>query len=121
MSTRATYKFEATRWQPATTVYIHHDAYPEYAFNYFLNASNRIAEGLTSGFAEAFIGANEGAQITSNHVAHGDTDYRYTFNRGKLKVKKRVDGMMGGAPIEYWRTVYDGTVTDFINKYRGAE
>ena len=121
MSTRATYRFEATKWQPATTVYIHHDGYPEYAFNYFLKAHKRAQKRIVSGFAEAFIGANQGAQITRSHVAHGDTDYRYTFTKGKLEVKKRVGEMYYGEPIEYWRTIYDGTVTDFIAKYRGAE
>lgn len=107
MSTRATYQFKNNGWSGLdTTVYIHHDGYPEGAAHYFKAACDSERSGV-----EGFIAANERAEITQSHEIHGDTEYRYTFNKGKLSATKRIDF------TDEWVEFYNGTVYDFIAKY----
>ena len=105
MSTRATYKFigEITGTH---TAYIHHDGYPEYAFNYLENAAN----------IDAFMAKNERAEITESHDFHGDTDYRYTIQNGCVLCQKRIfDDELNVT----WETEFLGTAEQFVKKYKG--
>ena len=111
MATRATYKFKDNGWSGTdVTVYIHHDGYPSGAAEYFRAACESGRQGV-----EGFIAANERAEITRDHSAHGDTDYRYTVRKGQLEVearKLRTNGDM--ELVESWETIYEGTIADFI-------
>lgn len=119
MSTRATYRFEfADRYAPPVTYYIHHDGYPSGAAVYFALAV--YAEGTS--LAARFLRANDRAEFTDGHDAHGDTEYQYTVTlppcdasgsgrEPMLVAKGRPDG--GG-----WRVVYSGTVREFIESNR---
>ena len=69
MSTRATYRFIPEN-SPSTTIYIHHDGYPEGAAIYLEDAYT----------AEAVLAKNERAEVTESHEVHGDTEYRYDIS-----------------------------------------
>lgn len=86
MSTRATYHFKATSNQTAPiTFYIHHDGYPAGAAHYA--ASMLALDNQRGGWACMFLRANDGAEITSGHDDHGDTEFRYDFNQAKQTVR----------------------------------
>lgn len=118
MSTRATYQF-VTEYN-TSTIYVHHDGYPEGAVNYFnlmllRDFSDSLSYSIKNISAESFIRANLKAELTESHEAHGDTEYRYTFNKEVLTCEARID--FG----DTWRTVFTGNVYDFINEYRIIE
>jgi len=107
MSTRATYQFRNNGWSGVdTTVYIHHDGYPEGAAMYFKAACDSGRSGV-----EGFIAGNANAHITESHEIHGDTEYRYTVNKGQLTAYERINFS------DEWQEFYKGTITDFIAKY----
>ena len=112
MSTRATYQFKTD--MADTTFYVHHDGYPEYAFNYFKNAVESNRKGT---LADKFHAANDNSEITESHAVHGDTEYQYTvtepFNCKDatiIAIKKRWDAETG-------ETFFSGLLSDFIKKY----
>lgn len=116
MSTRATYLFEAdlSNCRPAVCFYIHHDGYPEGAAEYFLAALLHTNE--RGGLAERFIRANENAEFTGSHQAHGDTEFRYTVNPDyTLLAEARV-----GFSNE-WRTHFYGNLLDFVEAKNGTK
>ena len=86
MSTRATYHFTATEHHQAITFYIHHDGYPAGAAHYF--ASMLALDNERGGWPCMFLRANDGAEITASHEAHGDTEYRYTLDQRKRTVER---------------------------------
>jgi hypothetical protein len=110
MSTRATYAF-LIGGKPAVTVYIHHDGYPEGAARYFWNAHHN--EGRCDHPLTRFLRANDRAEITSDHDAHGDTEYRYTLTDERLTAWER--RWNGDTPV--WRVIFEGPLIDFVNKY----
>lgn len=111
MSTRATYQFVADpqRLRPAYTFYIHHDGYPEGAAYYFQQAL-LYSHGL---LPERFLRANERAELTRDHEAHGDTDYRYTLDGMFLTAEQRRQDIDG------WRGWFAGDLLDFIHANGG--
>lgn len=115
MSTRATYQFTGREYQPTITVYIHHDGYPQGAADYFKDAV-LLAKGH-GGLAERFVRANDGAEFTRNHDAHGDTEFRYTvaLDTHELHAEKRYHD-----PVR-WGTVFRGTLLDFIKEHQGLQ
>ena len=79
MSTRATYSFQSSG-KPTITLYIHHDGYEAGAGHYLAQAFAEGGENRNDYFTvESFIKANDRAEITGSHEAHGDTEYRYDF------------------------------------------
>ncbi len=116
MSTRATYLFKAHDWHPAVCFYIHHDGYEDGAAAYFLNAIV-LSQSGNGGLADRFHRANDRAEFTKGHDAHGDTKYRYTVTLGEqgepmLKAdKRRMD--------DSWTPCYQGTLREFINAHTG--
>jgi hypothetical protein len=78
MSTRATYQIKSGF--STVTFYIHHDGYFEGAALYFRNTLDfmRVAERP---FLPCFLWANERAELTSGHKAHGDTEYHYDLEK----------------------------------------
>lgn len=133
MSTRATYQF-ISEWSGTHTAYIHHDGYPEGAANYLSNGEKPITS------IDSFIRANEKAEMTSSHETHGDTDYRYTIEGGRLTVQGRAgksprfwsasssartssqaryvasmdDDYQKGQYTEKFTTRWEGSVADFV-------
>ena len=75
MSTRATYQFGPGKWTPRVVLYIHHDGYTEGAASYLYRAL--IHPNQRGGLACAMIRANDGAEITTHHDDHGDTEFQY--------------------------------------------
>jgi len=116
MSTRATYKFSNTSLAGEdVTVYIHHDGYPLGAAHYFMNAVN---EKMDSGkpLLEAFITANDGALITRDHEAHGDTDYRYSTDGKTILVQKREITFTDDGYKDKWFDLHELTLHEFLAK-----
>lgn len=78
MSTRATYRFinkeENRNFSFNTTVYIHHDGYPDGAAAYLNHSLSNPSKGC---MATQFLRANDGAELTKSHEIHGDTEYCY--------------------------------------------
>jgi len=117
MSTRATYQFAGERTpglnhsMPTVTVYIHHDGYPAGAACYFWNMHH--ATSYDRAPLVCFIRANERAELTESHEAHGDTDYRYTLRGTFLTASKRYHGADGSS----WSGFYAGEYHEFINQY----
>ncbi|HEV2524365.1 MAG TPA: hypothetical protein VGU44_04450, partial [Gammaproteobacteria bacterium] len=90
--------------------YIHTDAYPEGAANYFYNMHH--CKNPRTGFAGRFFRTNANAEFTTCHETHTDTEFRYTLNRqGELKAykKRTIDNQ--------WDIFYQGTWYHFVNTY----
>ena len=131
MSTRATYQINDTIF------YIHHDGYVEGAAAYLLNMCRAcnvidntgesfqvIDRGQTRGGLEfAFIRGNGNCEPTDSHEAHEDTEYRYVVTSGKgLSFMDSEPMLKAYARVNFsdnWKTIYDGTLAYFINKYVG--
>lgn len=117
MSTRATYQLPGGYGdaQVNVTFYIHHDGYEHGAMSYFQSALERLPTSK-GGMAEAFLRANDGAELTKNHKAHGDTEYRYTLRHdGVLAAEGR---MLGSSA---WCRLYHGGLRYWINSVAERE
>jgi hypothetical protein len=115
MSTRATYSFKNSleEWTPETCIYIHYDGYPEGAASYFWAMLH--LENLRGDQATRFIRANDLAEITLSHEAHGDTEYRYSVDGNQLTAYKRVGDWSENEPN--FDEFFSGTWYEFVNKY----
>lgn len=120
MSTRATYQFTGERTPglnhstPTVTLYIHHDGYPEGAACYFWNmhhATSRDRAPLV-----CFLRANECAELTESHEAHGDTEYRYTLRGSFLTASHRRLSDESRQFVGF----FAGELHEFLNKYGPA-
>ena len=133
MSTRATYRFIPKnsvrgRWQSITTIYIHHDGYPEGAASYLEDAFT----------AEAFLAKNDRAEVTESHEIHGDTEYRYditeefwvgggasagygvrAFKRDGYMNKGQKDNPSYDAWVEFFHGAVDGE-RGFLDTYKNT-
>lgn len=117
MATRATYLISSD-YGKTMCFYIHYDGYPQGAARYFQNMLTCI--NPRSGYAGRFFRANELAEFTDSHEAHGDTEYRYTLikhnsslgEKLKLLVKYRES-----FESEEWTTIFHGSLEDFIQEY----
>lgn len=119
MSTRATYEFTPGPFTPGVTFYVHYDGYPEGAARYFYAMLNHPND--RGGLAAKFIRANELAEFTDAHDAHGDTEYRYTVNVGESNSNDAGALMTmfertGWNPTT-WKLGYSGTIAAFLDKY----
>jgi hypothetical protein len=115
MSTRATYQFLSDRGK--ATLYIHQDGYPEGAAQYLQAAID--CENQQGGWVERMIRANDGAEITTSHEAHGDTEHRYTIgccsgSPAAISWQKREGGEGTHAD---WVRMFGGTVEAFIKVF----
>jgi hypothetical protein len=114
MSTRATYLFEPgpNDLFPKTCIYIHWDGYPEGAANYFYDSLMHAHQ--RGGWPNVFLRANDAAELTTSHDAHGDTEYRYTLSGegDVLTCQKRE-----GDATESWPTQWSGPVHEFVNEH----
>jgi hypothetical protein len=117
MSTRATYQFKGSHAD--VTFYIHSDGYPEGGAYYFAKALKYEKEMKTVNheLAEIFFRANDRAEFTSGHDAHGDTEFRYTvtgpedYRFGTDRSNHiLVEDSDGGK-------VFKGTVEEFVQEY----
>lgn len=114
MSTRATYQFNNgdsnSHFKTLHTVYIHHDGYHSGAASYFYAAL--MHPSRCGGLVDAFIRANDGAELTKSHEIHGDTEYRYYVEgdgpTAMLRVSHRVNFS------EEWAVGYLGKLYEFI-------
>jgi len=114
MSTRATYTFSNTALAGEdVTVYIHHDGYPMGAAEYFRKAMNEKLDSDRP-LLEAFIAANDGATITRNHEAHGDTEYRYDTDGKNITIKKREIKFDDDGYNTFWLDIYYGELHYFV-------
>ena len=112
MSTRATYSFISDNL-PAVTFYIHCDGYKEGAAQYFYNAV--VSENESGSFVSKFLRANERADFTRSHDAHGDTEYRYTLSDSFLLTVEAYNHTS-----DDWGVDFTGPLDQFINDYSGA-
>jgi hypothetical protein len=106
MSTRATYQF-ISEWSGTHTAYIHHDGYPQGAAMYLTNSDSESIRNVN-----AFIRANETAQMTESHEIHGDTQFRYTIKGLHIRAEERVNF------TDQWSTIYNGCINSFIYDYK---
>lgn len=104
MATRATYSF--VEKDITFTYYIHHDGYLSGAAEYFDNSIT--ASGTVS--AENFNESNRYAELTENHAAHGDTEYRYTISDGGSHLVAYHYEFDTGE----WDVLYEGPVEEFV-------
>ena len=119
MATRATYQI--TTFANTSTIYVHHDGYPEGAAEYFRNTLElmRISKRECSrDFVPAFLWANEKSMLTNSHEEHGDTEWRYNIKRVKnpdsvVPWKDISDTLMWA--VEVWKRNYDTTTPSTIS------
>ncbi|WP_223518280.1 hypothetical protein [Pseudomonas sp. BF-R-21] len=120
MSTRATYQFESADLRQAITLYIHTDGYEEGAAEYFKDAC--LFNNARGGLAEAFIRANDRAEITGSHQTHADTEYRYTLGvNNHLIAEKRTFTDSEQFGHNNWKGVWNGPLLDFIHAKTGVK
>lgn len=123
MSTRGTYSFENRgSGKPRVTIYNHWDNYPSGgAFHLYQAFKHKMKCKSYSRImtAEDFIRANDGAEITESHRAHGDTEYRYWIVGDEVKVEERRGGWGDEKPA--WRTIRQCFWWEFIAEQQKAE
>tara|TARA_R110000868_G_scaffold36840_3_gene130350 strand:+ start:697 stop:1293 length:597 start_codon:yes stop_codon:yes gene_type:complete len=116
MSTRATYQFVSDNDPVSTkTFYLHYDGYPEGGAKYFASSAKcQSSVGNLDGYQlqEDFI-LNHNPSEIEDHAEHGDTEFRYTFNRTTLNIL--VEKRVGSLPWDF-DNYFDGTLTDFIEQ-----
>lgn len=119
MSTRATYHIKpAYQHDLAATFYIHHDGYPAGAAHYFAQMLNLDNE--RGGWPCMFLRANDGAELTDSHKAHGDTEYRYDLD-GKALTVTMYERVWNGSGDGFERAKFPKgetlDIVDFITKH----
>lgn len=115
MATRATYRFINNRTATDVCVYIHWDGYPRGAAMYLEKALIHATDNKRTLLA-SFIAANESAEITSSHEAHGDTDYRYDIDAKLLTVTVwRREGHWNNVTEEYTESWHHEVTTKLAN------
>lgn len=108
-----------TKGRFLTTVYIHHDGYFEGAASYFKDTLDLMRISVRP-LLPCFLWANEKAELTDGHEAHGDTEYRYDLekNAGIWIVtaykRKSYDG-------DQFDMKWIGELSKFINEFRPQE
>ncbi len=111
MSTRATYFLPAGNYSDQMVCfYIHSDGYPKGAADYFYKMHH--CKNTRGGMAGRFFRANDNAEFTPWHEAHGDTEFQYTINiENELRIlaKETIDNR--------WSVFYQGSWYHFVNKY----
>lgn len=112
MSTRATYLFKRQHGRDVA-VYIHHDGYPEGAAGLYLLPAIEASSGYLT--VEAFIRANERAEITDGHEAHGDTEYRYTIDLAAGTVSVQHRNLL--VQPDKFRPEWGGSLANFVNRF----
>ena len=107
MSTCATYRFVDSN----VTYYIHYDGYLEGAAIYF----SKIVDDPIEKWSENFGKKNDTAEMTADHSAHDNTEYRYDIY---------TDGTVIVQCVHYdnferliWESVYCGSLKDFVDTY----
>jgi hypothetical protein len=117
MSTRATYQI--TSGFSTATLYIHHDGYFKGAASYFKDTLDlmRITDRP---LLPCFLWANERAELTDGHEAHGDTEYRYDLKKENgiwvVIAAKRKSHACNTFEMAWW-----GTLSDFVNEFKFQE
>jgi hypothetical protein len=116
MSTRATYRFiEAGRpGANTTTVYIHHDGYPEGAAVYLNHALSNPSKG---NMATQFIRANDGAEITKSHAVHGDTEFCYDIKGEGSDAEIIAYAYIYNGDKRTKRSIFSGLLYQFIDQH----
>ena len=118
MSTRATYQFISER-KGAHTAYIPHAGHPQGAARYLNGRTfSPIKEDPITSIA-TFMRANDEAEMTSSHEAHGNAAYRYTIkvddiDGSQLTAQRRTRWARLDDTFE---TFWQGSVDDFIREY----
>ena len=131
MSTRATYQFHHKSYAPDTTVYIHHDGYPEGAANYIylclryaMQLENKIRKFDETYFTvEDFLRCNLKAEITSEHETHSDTEFKYDF-RNPLSGLFCLDSTVTVYSRRYsekWEQQSHSTIEEFLIQFQAVE
>lgn len=71
-------------------------------------------------FADDFMRANDRAELTPSHDAHGDTEFRYTVRTegdfrhdAELRILAESVGWDGKGA----ETIFNGTVREFVDKF----
>ena len=112
MATRATYQFNSKNPEVTTTVYIHYDGYPQGAAYYFYQTLLNPSSG---NLATQFIKANNQAEITKSHEAHGDTEWQYTIDGDNLEATVSVFHVSEEERLPMFRFALP--LYQFINNY----
>lgn len=130
MSTRATYQFHHNdTFKADTTIYIHHDGYPEGAAHYIYfalrQADNDEKDGRKEYFTiEDFIRTNQKAEITGHHATHPDTEYKYDFRNctgyGLFSLGSSVT-VSSRAYGEKWKQESHSTIEEFLIQFTKVE
>ena len=131
MSTRATYQFHTKSYAPDTTVYIHHDGYPEGAANYIylclryaMQLENKMRRFDETYFTvEDFLRCNLKAEITSEHETHTDTEFKYDF-RNPLSGLFCLDSSVTVYSRRYsekWEQQSHSTIEEFLIQFQAVE
>lgn len=134
MGTRATYQFETKGKygiNKKVTYYIHWDGYPAGAATYFKAAADLLAahprtepgDDWRGNIAEAFVRANLLAEITPDHEAHGDTEYRYDVvtEYGAETTVKAYKREFTADDMTNWTVIFEGELKEFLTKYLEKE
>lgn len=119
MSTRATYQFvhddgfDIT----TTTLYVHHDGYPEGAARKYQQALDTRPHSDLALLAEQFIRANADAEIVNSHESQGGTEYRYTVFTVAPETEAAIVAEHHSIGPDSWATEFEGPLGQFIAKY----
>jgi hypothetical protein len=117
MSTRATYQIKSGF--STATFYIHHDGYLSGAASYFKDTIDLMRIGGRP-LLPCFLWANERAELTDGHDAHGDTEYRYDLER-KAGIWNVTAYKRKSYDSDVFEVVYDGNLSAFVSQHATQE
>lgn len=108
MSTRSTYEIDG-QW-----IYVHCDGYPSGAADKFdlMLEAEKERTSCNGGLKDSFIRGNPNAEL-EDEGHHGDTEYHYVINDGKL-IALEIDNWHERT----WKEFYSGSIEDFIGEYQ---
>ena len=123
MGTRATYQFLGQHCDAANAlvIYSHWDNYPSGAAANLLGAAVEYAKkGRFEPREYRLIGADfiravPGAEITSSHESHGDTEYRYICSGRTLSAYKAVHNEDSNDTV--FELFFEGDLQPFLVEY----
>jgi hypothetical protein len=86
MATRGTISF-SNKFGKLGFVYIHHDMYPSGFSEYLkeLKRKNVVGRNLMTQLLRGI----EGAEVTTSHEIHGDTEFRYDIEEEEISIIQR--------------------------------
>mgnify|MGYP006429152171 CR=1 FL=1 len=119
MTTRATYNFANLNMGSTTfTLYDHYDGYPSGAADKLQRAINY--PNRRGNLTDAFLRANDTAELTLSHDFHGDTEFAYNITKTQIPAFQYHVNAWKRLAVhneDLWHEFFQGPLNEFLDVY----